>query len=142
MDDETRTAFATMAESMAAGFAGMDRYFELQQAQHIEFRTEVNGRLDALTERVDRLEAEVAVLRQEVAALRQDVDSLRQDVDALRREFRAFRDWTTREVSELRRDVRASGDLTKESETEVRRDLDQLTNRVDRVEERLGDLCR
>ena len=43
MDDETRTAFATMAESIAAGFARMDRYFELQQAQHIEFRTEVNA---------------------------------------------------------------------------------------------------
>jgi polyhydroxyalkanoate synthesis regulator phasin len=86
MDDETRTAFATMAESMAAGFARMDRYFEFQQAQHIEFRT--------------------------------------------------------REVLDLRRDVRQLRDVTKESETDVRRDLDQLTNRVERLDERLDDLRR
>jgi polyhydroxyalkanoate synthesis regulator phasin len=38
--------------------------------------------------------------------------------------------------------VRQLRDVTKESETEVRRDLDQLTNRVERLEERLDDLRR
>jgi hypothetical protein len=56
MDDETRTAIASLAESVATGFARMDHYFELQQAQHVEFRAEVNTRLDVLTERVDRLD--------------------------------------------------------------------------------------
>jgi polyhydroxyalkanoate synthesis regulator phasin len=77
MDDETRTAFATMAESIAVGFARMDRYFELQQAQHIEFRTEVNARLDALTERVDR--------RRDLDQLTNRVDRVEERLDDLRR---------------------------------------------------------
>jgi outer membrane murein-binding lipoprotein Lpp len=126
MDDETRTAIANLGETMVAGFARMDHYFQLQQGQFLEFRAEVNARLDALTERVDRLEAEVAALRQEV--------------DSLRNELRAFRDWTTREIADLRRDMSALRASTKEWQTEARRDVDHLGNRVDGLEERLDEL--
>lgn len=142
MDDETRTAIAELSETVAAGFARMDRYFELQQGQFLEFRAEVKARLDVLTERVDRIEAEIAVLRQEVGSLRQEVYLLRQEVDSLRHEFRSFRDWATGEISDLRRELPAMRQSAHESQAAVRRDLDQLGHRVDRLEERVDDLGR
>jgi len=43
MDDETRTAIATLSETVSTGFARMERYFELQQAQYVAFRAEVRA---------------------------------------------------------------------------------------------------
>jgi hypothetical protein len=54
MDTETRVAIATLSETMNAGFARMDRYFELQQAQFLEWRAELRAELRG--EKVDRLE--------------------------------------------------------------------------------------
>lgn len=65
-EDELRTEVALLRDAVHTGFARMDRYFELQQAQHIELRGEVRElrgemqdlRADVqhLTRRVDRIE--------------------------------------------------------------------------------------
>lgn len=41
MDSEMRAAFAALNETLDAGFARMDRYFEMQQKQFLEWRAEL-----------------------------------------------------------------------------------------------------
>jgi polyhydroxyalkanoate synthesis regulator phasin len=110
--------FARMDARVDGGFARVDRWFELQQQQFLEFRAEmlaelarIHARIDALTERVDRLE----------------------------KELRAFRDWATREVADLRRAVRTLDDNMHEARAETRRELDRVNGRVDRLEHRLDE---
>jgi exonuclease VII small subunit len=120
MDSDTRAAFAVLTETMNAGFARADRYFELQQAQFLEWRDELRGdltdlrvRLEALTERVARLEQQVADLEQKLAL---------------------FRDFVTHEIAGIRlelRELRARDDQT----DQFRRDIATLAARVDRLEQ-------
>jgi ubiquinone biosynthesis protein UbiJ len=112
MDEETRAAFAALAGTVNAGFGRVDRYFELQQAQFVEWRDELRGdvaglrtRLDALTDRVDRLEREVALLR----------------------------DFVTREIAEIRLELRELRAWHDQSDR-LRRELAALSARVDRLE--------
>jgi hypothetical protein len=48
MDDGIRSELTALRDTMSAGFARMDRYFELQQAQHLELRAEVREIRDIL----------------------------------------------------------------------------------------------
>lgn len=61
VDTETRAAFTALnetvtalSETVTAGFARADRYFELQQQQHLELL----DRLDALTARLERRQSD------------------------------------------------------------------------------------
>jgi chromosome segregation ATPase len=81
MDDETRAAFAETHRAIDQGFARVDRYFELAQAQHLELRVDlgrVEDGLGRVEDRLGRLEAE----------------------------FRTFRDWVTAKFAELSRQIR------------------------------------
>lgn len=124
MDNETRAAFAAMNESitslrdtvtalderMTVGFAQVDRFFELQQLQHVE----VCERLDLLTERVDALTERVVRLENQVTLLR---------------------DHFTREIAEIRVELRALHAHSDQTD-ELRRQITELTVRVDRLERR------
>jgi|SRR5690606_24820396 len=124
MDNETRAAFAAMNESitslrdtvtalderMTVGFAQVDRFFELQQLQHVE----VCERLDLLTERVDALTERVVRLENQVTLLR---------------------DHFTREIAEIRVELRALHARSDQTD-ELRRQITELTVRVDRLERR------
>jgi predicted nucleic acid-binding Zn-ribbon protein len=115
--DRLWTELAGLRDTMNAGFARADRYFELQQAQHVELRGEVEELRDlllALTARVDRLEARVA---------------------GLESELRAFRDWTSRELMDIRRELRLLREAAEERD-ELRREVDALDVRVTRLEQR------
>lgn len=111
MDSETRAAFAAqsaafaelsaafatqgaalerVSETMTAGSARVDRYFELQQKQFLELR----DRVDAVAERLDRLEHEVSQFRdyvtRELPEIRLELRELRGrpgQTEALRREI-------------------------------------------------------
>jgi predicted nucleic acid-binding Zn-ribbon protein len=118
--DRLWTELAGLRDTMNAGFARVDGYFELQQAQHVELRGEVQELRDlllALTARVDRLEARVA---------------------GLENELRAFRDWTSRELMDIRRELRLLREAAEER-NELRREVDALDERVTRLEQRRDD---
>ena len=131
MDNETRAAFAAMNESitslrdtvtalderMTVGFAQVDRFFELQQLQHVE----VCERLDLLTERVD--------------ALTERVDALTERVVRLENQVTLLRDHFTREIAEIRVELRALHAHSDQTD-ELRRQITELTVRVDRLERR------
>ncbi len=124
MDSETRAAFATqgaaiaaLSETMTAGFARVDRYFELQQKQLLEWRDELRGEIREVRERVDALTERMGGLEHEVASLR---------------------DYVTREITEIRlvlRELRARPGQTEE----LRREISELTARVERLEGRQSD---
>lgn len=117
MDTETSTAITALADTM-------NRYFELQQAQFMEWRDEVRG--------------EFAGLRREFSDLRDRVDALTDRVSRLENEVVLLRDFVTREVAGIRlelRELRAQTDQT----DELRREIADVTARVDRLEQRHSD---
>jgi uncharacterized coiled-coil DUF342 family protein len=127
MDDETRAAFAALTETMSAGFARTDHFFELQQAQHLE-----------LSGKLTELRGEVRELRDEVRELRDRVESLTDRVSRLEHEVGQLRDFVAREISDIRielRTLRERADAT----DDLRRDIAELTVRVDRIERRQQD---
>jgi uncharacterized coiled-coil protein SlyX len=102
MDDETRAAFARM-----------ERWFELGQQQHLEFRagveqrfTGVEGRLTGMEGRLTGLEGRLTDQARALAGLQQEVRSLR--------------DWVTGAIADLRSAVQ------------------QILTRLDRLERRQG----
>ena len=113
--DEIKGELTALRETVAAGFARADRYFELQQVQFIEFRDQVFSRFDALTARVDRLE---------------------QELQSLRSEFGTLRDWVTREFAEVHSELRELRQVGAAQSAEIR----QLSARVDRLEHRWNGL--
>lgn len=127
MDSETRAAFTALnetvtalSESVTAGFARADRYFELQHHQHLELRDRLDAltaRVDALTDRVDALTDRIAILEGEVAQLR---------------------DFVTRECAEIRLDLRVLRERSDQS-AELRREIAELAARVDHLEQRQSD---
>jgi uncharacterized coiled-coil DUF342 family protein len=102
----------------------MNRYFELQQAQFVEWRDEVRG--------------EFAEMRGEFAGLRERVDALTERVASLEHEVMLLRDYVTREIGEIRLELR---DLSIRSDQtdELRREINELAVRVDRLEHRQPD---
>ena len=60
MDTETRAAITAMGDTI---LARMDRYFEIQQVQHVELRAELRGGLADVR-------GEIADVRREIAELR------------------------------------------------------------------------
>ena len=138
VDTETRGAIAALGETMNAGFARMgarmdagfarvddrfarvDRYFELQQAQHLALR------------------GEFAELRVEVRELRDRVDVLTDRVGRLEHEVSQLRDYVTREVAEIRLDLRVLKERPGQT-VELRREIAELAVRVDRLEQRQSD---
>ena len=124
MDTETRTAITALADTM-------NRHFELQQAQFVEWRDEVRGEFAGLR-------GEFAGLRREFSELGERVDALTDRVSRLENEVVLLRDFVTREVAGIRlelRELRAQADQT----GELRREIAELTVRVDRLERRQPD---
>jgi hypothetical protein len=90
MAHDMSTGFATlraemtadMTARMDAGFARMERYFELSRAQYVKLRTSLHLRIDELLQRMDEFSQ-----RMEARERRRWVDArlheLRQDVDRL-----------------------------------------------------------
>ncbi|CAN5701299.1 hypothetical protein BH23GEM9_BH23GEM9_19990 [soil metagenome] len=125
MNDDIRGELVALRDTMNTGFARMSHYFELQQAQHLELRGEVQELRDlllALTSRVDRIEIRLT-----------RVDEAVQRLDG---ELRALRDWVTREFAEVRRELRQIRIEAAGRDAKLRHDLDALTARVDRLEAR------
>jgi predicted RNase H-like nuclease (RuvC/YqgF family) len=121
MDSETHAAVTAMGETI---LARMDRYFELQQAQHLELRAELRGGL--------------ADVRGEIADLRERVDTLTERVTRLEHEVAQLRDYVTREIGEIRLELR--GLRYRRGQTdELRREIAELAGRVDRLERRQPD---
>lgn len=127
-NDAPGSEMAELRDTVHAGFARMDRYFErtdryfertdryfeLMQAQHLELR----DLLVALTTRVDRIEARLSGLTNQV---------------------REFRDWVSRELADVRRELRLLRQATEPPNAELRRDIDALDARVTRLEQRRDD---
>lgn len=136
MDSETRAALAALSNrmdegfaEMRAGFARVDRFFELQQLQFVEWRAVLRGEMaDLRTE-----------LRGEMAELRQRVDALTERVGRLEHEVLLLRDYVTRELAEIRLELRDLRTRTVNTDDELRRDVAALTVRVERLEERQSD---
>jgi chromosome segregation ATPase len=136
MDTETRVAIAALTETMNAGFARMDRYFELQQAQFVEWRAELRGEIAGLRERVDTLTERVDTLSERVDTLSERVDTLTERVARLEPEVARLRDFVAREFAEIRlelRELRAQPGQT----DELRREIAGLATRVERIERRI-----
>ena len=103
-----------MDDETRAAFGRMHRWFELNHSQYNDLRQDVAG----LHVKIDGLSEEVGGLSREVGGLRQDLQGLRHEFDALRQEFYRFRDWVTAQFAE------------------IRLALQQLTARVDRLDDR------
>jgi predicted nucleic acid-binding Zn-ribbon protein len=119
--EATHGRFAHVDESMHAGFACVAHWFELQQAQHLELRTEVQSlraEVRALTQRVDRVEERLASLQSDVGALR---------------------DWATREFADVRTEIRRLRYAVVERNDALHGDMDDLSGRVTRLEQRLAE---
>jgi chromosome segregation ATPase len=140
-NDRLWTELAGLRDTMNAGFARVDKYFELQQAQHVELRGEVQelrGEVQELRGEVQELRGEVQELRDLLLALTARVDRLEARVAGLENELRAFRDWTSRELMDIRRELRLLREAAEER-NELRREVDALDERVTRLEQRRDD---
>jgi chromosome segregation ATPase len=134
-NDTLRSELAELRDTVHAGFARMDRYFELSQAQYLELRGEVRelrNLLIALTSRVDRIEARLDGLEKRLGGLEKRFGGLEEQV-------RQFRDWVTRELADVRHELRLLRQATEEPTEELRRDIDALDARVTRLEQRRDD---
>ncbi|MHB1168693.1 MAG: hypothetical protein ACYC28_05365 [Longimicrobiales bacterium] len=147
MDGETQAALAALSDrmddgfaEMRAGFARVDRFFELQQLQFVEWRAELRGEMAGLrTElrgEMAELRGEMAELRQEMVELRQRVDTLTERVGSLEHEVLLLRDYVTRELTGIRLELRDLRGRSLMADDDLRRDIAALTQRVDRLEER------
>jgi chromosome segregation ATPase len=121
-DDPHRAELAELRDVVHAGFARMDRYFELQQAQHVELRGEFQG-----------LRGEFQELRGEVRELTQRVDRIEVQLASLQHEVSALRDHTTRELADIRVELRQLRQEVKRNAA-LRAAVDALTDRVTRLE--------
>jgi archaellum component FlaC len=124
MDTVTRAAIAALGDTMS-------RYFELQQAQFVEWRDEVRGEFA-------EMRGEFTGLRNQVSKLRDRVDALTERVARLEHEVGLFRDYVTREIAEIRLELREL--LSQSGQTdELRREVAELAVRVERLERRQPD---
>jgi SMC interacting uncharacterized protein involved in chromosome segregation len=122
MDNENvHRQLVELRETVHAGFARMDRYFELQQAQHLELRGEVQE------------------LRDQVLALTLRLDRIEQRLTALENEVRTLRDWVTRELAEVRGEIRLLRREAAERDAGLRGEIAALGARVTELERRLDD---
>jgi chromosome segregation ATPase len=147
MSDETGSELAELRDTVHAGFARMDRYFELQQAQFLGLDARVHSldaRVQSLDARVEALSGDVRELRGMLVALIARVDRielrltrLEESVQRLDGEVRSLRDWATREFADVRSELRLIRREAAERDAAVRRDVDALSARVDRLESRL-----
>jgi chromosome segregation ATPase len=130
--DSMNAGFAALHATMTAGFARVDRFFELQQAQHLELR----GEVQELRADVQELRAEVRELRAMLIALTDRVDRIEIRLTAVEDEVRALRDWCAREFAEVRSELRRIRREATGRDDTLRRDVDALATRVDRLEKR------
>jgi SMC interacting uncharacterized protein involved in chromosome segregation len=125
-----RRELADLRDTMQSGFARMERYFELQQAQHLELRGEMQG----LRGEMQELRGEVRELRRLLLALTARVDALELRLAAVESEVRSLRDWATREFAEIRGELRLLRREAADRDLVIRRDIDALDARVTRLE--------
>ena len=117
MDAETRDAIDGLGQGlraeMRAGFARMDRYFELGQAQHLQLASEVRDGFAAVDHRFDGVESRFAAVDQRFERVegRLDhvegrLDRLESRMESIESELRSFRDWVDVQLAELRTWIR------------------------------------
>ena len=70
MDAETRGAIDGLTQEMRSGFARMDRYFELSQAQHHQLANRVDDGFAAVDRPFERLESRMDSLETEFRSFR------------------------------------------------------------------------
>jgi outer membrane murein-binding lipoprotein Lpp len=115
---DMNSGMSALADVMIAGFGRVDRFIELQQAQHLDLSAQVqqlHGMVLALTERVDRLEARMTSLENDV---------------------RALRDWATHEFAAVRSELRQLGRESAARDQQLRAEMNALSARVDKLEQR------
>jgi outer membrane murein-binding lipoprotein Lpp len=94
--EELRAELAELRTTVHAGFARMDRYFELGYAQHVELCGEVQelrGEMQELRGTVQDLRGAVQDLRGTVHELARRVDRLEDGLAAVASQVSALRDW-------------------------------------------------
>jgi archaellum component FlaC len=141
-NDTLRSELAELRDTVHAGFARMDRYIELSQAQYLELRGEVRelrNLLIALTGRVDRIEVRLGGVEKQLGGVEERLGGVEERLDGLENQVRQFRDWVTRELADVRHEIRLLRQVTEESNTELRRVIDALDARVTRLEQRRDD---
>ena len=133
MSDEIGQTLTELRETMVSGFARIDRYFELQQAQFLDFRSHVIGEFTEIRSEfrseLTGVRSELASIRGRLDALTARVETLEHEVRSLRGELSSFRDWATREFADVRREIRELRRVTSQSE------IEQLSARVERLEQ-------
>jgi chromosome segregation ATPase len=130
MSDEIGQTLTELHETVVSGFARLDRYFELQQAQFLDFRSHVIGEFTEIRSEMTEFRSELASIRGRIDALTARVDRLEHEIRSLRGEFSSFRDWVTREFADVRSELRELRRVTSQSE------IEQLSARVERLEQR------
>jgi chromosome segregation ATPase len=145
MSDDIRAELAELRDVVYTGFARMDRYFELQQAQFMDWRRELRGEVGQLRGEVGELRAEVGDLRNLLIALTNRVDLLEfrltaveQSVQRLDNELRLFRDSVSREFAAVRGELRLLRRDVADRDAALRSDVEALAVRVTRLEDRLA----
>lgn len=132
MSDDIRTELTALRDTVHAGFARIDRYFELQQAQHLGLSDKVDNlghRVDGLSDKVDNLIAEVRDLNRRV-------DRVEERLTGLEHSVRAVRDWAAGEFADVRLELRRLRQDVVDRDAALRGDVVALRERVDRLERR------
>jgi predicted nucleic acid-binding Zn-ribbon protein len=110
-----------MDDEMRAAFARMERWFELGQQQHLEFRAEMERRFSGVDDRFTGVEDRFTGLEGRFTGLEGRFTGLEDRLTRLEHEVRALRDWVTGAIADLRSAVQ------------------QILTRLDRLERREGD---
>ena len=116
MSESLDIELALLREAVQAGFARADRYFELQQAQYVELRTDVNG------------------LRAEVRASALRLDRIEERLTSVEHQVANLRDWAAREFSDLRLEVRRLREDVVARNESLQAEVDGLSARVTLLE--------
>jgi chromosome segregation ATPase len=140
-EDAIRSELAGLRETVHAGFARVDHYFELLQGHFVELRNTLialSARVDRVEQRLSALEEKVGGLEEKVGGLEKKVGGLEKKVGGLQNEVRALRDWATRELADVRGELRRLRHAVEdEADSDLRRDVADLDARVTRLEGRL-----
>jgi hypothetical protein len=134
MDSQIPPEARGFRATMSAGFARMERHFELWTAWHEETMAALGGEAPAIERRLKSIRARFAVVEARLHAAEIGVAPPRADA-------RRYRRWTEREFAAAGRELRALQQDPRGTSA-VQPELDQITAHVANLEHRLNQWRR